>query len=373
MCGRSILEKLVRINTVNPPGNELDAAKCLEELLGQAGFKCEIHKISDTRANLIAVLGNNTEKELILNGHLDVVPVTEGWRTNPFQVFEKNGLLYGRGTADMKGGIAAMCAAAIRVAKEGIDLKGRLQLVFVADEEDANLGLHRLMQDKKLNYSNMYVVIGEPTELQVGVAHRGVARHYIDIKGIPRHAALSADEGDAVRHAADAIQTLYKENVRLAETHHTILPPPSISITMIQGYQKDNIVPGVIRLLTDFRILPGMQEREVRELLIDILARKSIEAVVSPLFFMPGGEIDISDFFVKECLSLAEDVLGRNRQPTAFSASCEQCFWCEKGAKALIIGPGSLRQAHTDDEYVSCEQIEAAEEFYYKMIRRILE
>lgn len=366
-----ILKQLIAIDTVNPPGREKAAAEYLAGLLEPYGFCCEVQDLGDGRANLIAWMGEDEEPELILNGHLDVVPAIGQWESDPFEAVFQDGKIYGRGTSDMKGGIAAMCEAAIRVAKKGGPKKGRLKLVFVADEECSNLGTLSCIKTLK---PGSCAVIGEPTELKVAIAHRGVSRDYIDLLGKARHAALPRQGEDAVTMGAKAILAINEINKGLKDRTHEVLPPPGIAVTMVQGYEKDNIVPGRVRLLLDFRILPGMSHGEVQEILKTGLDREGIEGYeMVPHFYMPGGEISSGDAFVRQCMEVREQILGeRQKKPCAFEASCEQCFLAEQGVRTVICGPGSLNQAHTVGEFVLKEQIEKAADFYEAVAGRIL-
>ena len=129
-----ILAKLIEFQTVSPPGNEAPAAEFLAGLLQSRGFCVQVQQLGNNRANMIAWIGEEGP-ELMLNGHLDVVPAAGEWTFPPFSMTRKEGRLYGRGSADMKGGVAAMCEAAIRFASKGGPRRGRLKLLFVADEE----------------------------------------------------------------------------------------------------------------------------------------------------------------------------------------------------------------------------------------------
>lgn len=365
-----LLEGLIAIDTTNPPGNEIAAARYLASVLEPYGFICEVQDLGDNRANLSAVIGHTDGPELMLNGHLDVVPAAGEWRTDPFQMNEIGDRLYGRGTADMKGGIAAMCEAAIRVAQKGGPGRGRLKLLFVADEECSNLGTLRYLEE---HASSQYAIIGEPTDLQVAIAHRGVSRDYIDIHGAARHAALPASDSDSVFRVVTAMTAVQEINRKLQEMEHEVLPPPSISVTMIQGYEKDNIVPGTIRLLLDFRILPGMDHEQVEEILEEGFRNAGLEDFDKTLhFYMPGGEISSKDDFVSTCMEVRNGLLGGQASPCAFDASCEQCFLAERGTKAIICGPGKLAQAHTVGEYTSKAQVRQAADLYEQMIECIL-
>lgn len=365
-----ILKRLVEVDTTNPPGGEKPAAKMLAELLTPEGFRCEVQDLGDNRANLIAVIGSDDGPEMMFNGHLDVVPAVGNWEKEPFTLTKDGELLYGRGTSDMKGGIAAMCEAAIRVARAGGPEKGRLKLLFVADEECSNLGITSYFQ--KYGASD-YAILGEPTDMQVAVAHRGVSRDYIDIFGPARHAALPEIEESAVTKAALAIQAVAEMNLKLKAVKHEVLPPPGIAVTMLEGYEKDNVVPGNVRLLLDFRILPEMTHEQVAEILDKGFAEAGLKEYKRSLhFFMPGGEISSQDDFVKLCLEEGEKQFGDKRRACAFDASGEQCFLVAHGIKAVICGPGSIAQAHTVDEFIRERDVRDAVEYYERVIRRVL-
>lgn len=364
-----ILAKLIEFQTVSPPGNEAPAAEFLAGLLQSRGFCVQVQQLGNNRANMIAWIGEEGP-ELMLNGHLDVVPAAGEWTFPPFSMTRKEGRLYGRGSADMKGGVAAMCEAAIRFASKGGPRRGRLKLLFVADEECSNLGTHAYLNANK---APQYAVIGEPTNLEISIAHRGVARDYIDLHEPPRHAALPHEGKDVMEAAEDALRAMRKINEDLKKRSHEVLPPPSVAVTMIQGYEKDNVVPGNVRLLTDFRILPGMKYEEVKEILCRGLEEERVEKFsILPHFFMPGGQISSSDPFVKLCLEERNRLLNSVSGPKAFGASCEQCFLTECGTQALICGPGNLEQAHTVDEFTEEKQVKAAAELYERIINRIL-
>lgn len=368
--GIEILKKLITLDTSNPPGNEKPAAEYIRELLSPYGFLCEVQDLGGGRANLIAKLGTGMGPELMLNGHLDVVPAAKGWHSPPFSLIQRAGRGYGRGVCDMKGGVAAMCEAAIRTAEKGGPETGCLKLFFAADEECANLGTREYL--KKYKPSD-YAIIGEPTGLEVAVAHRGVSRDYIEIRGRARHAALPAAEEDAVMKTAAAIQAISDLNRQLSGRAHPVLPPPGISVTMLNAYEKDNIVPGHVRLLTDFRILPEMSREEAQEIIRQGLSDRGITGVqISGHFFMPGGEISAEDSFVALCCEEGGRVLKRNLIPCAFDASCEQCFLASAGTKTVICGPGNIAQAHTADEYLDLEQLASAAIFYEAVIERVI-
>lgn len=364
-----IFEALMAQDTINPPGNEKRGALCLKEIFDREGIPCEVQDLGDNRANFIASFGEG-DKILEYSGHLDVVPCVGDWQHTAIGTTEEGDLIYGRGACDMKGGVAVMCSAAISMFRDKTPLNGQIRLTFVADEEDANLGMHAFLDSHK---AATYTILGEPTDLHVAIAHRGVGRYYIDLLGHACHAALRSTEETAVAKAARAVMAIEDLNKQLESMTHDVLPSPSIVVTMVQGYEKDNVVPGKVRLLVDFRVLPGMTEPQTRKLVQDALDAHGIVGFeLTKHFFMPGGEVAQAHPFVSACVEQAEKLNERKEAPQAFGASCEQCFLVEAGSATVIIGPGSLDQAHTVDEFVEKAQLLRAAKLYREIAMDVL-
>lgn len=364
-----IFSNLIKINSVNPPGNEQVAAEYLYKLFCEVGIPCSIQQLGENRANFAATIGRGS-KMLDFNGHLDTVPFTDDWDMPPLQTTEKDGKMYGRGSCDMKSGVAAMCEAMLSLYEENVDLKGRLRLVFVADEEVSNIGIRTFL---KQNPPADFAVIGEPTDLAVAVAHRGVIRHDIYLYGEASHAALRPTNITAMEKATKTLAAIEQMNRELKETMHTVLPSPSIAVTKIEGYEKDNIIPAKVTMLTDYRILPGTSRQHAMEQLHQYLQRVGIgDCEIQEHFFMPGGEVLVNEPFVNLCCEVTGAYHPNKAQPVGFNASCEQCFMIEAGTKAVICGPGSLAQAHTVNEYVEKEQLFDAAEIYKTIAQKVL-
>ena len=364
-----IFEALMAQDTINPPGNEKRGALCLKEIFDREGIPCEVQDLGNNRANFIASFGEG-DKILEYSGHLDVVPCVGDWQHTAIGTTEEGDLIYGRGACDMKGGVAAMCSAAISMFHDKTPLNGQIRLTFVADEEDANLGMHAFLDSHK---AATYTILGEPTDLHVAIAHRGVGRYYIDLLGHACHAALRSTEETAVAKAARAVMAIEDLNKQLESMTHDVLPSPSIVVTMVQGYEKDNVGPGKVRLLVDFRVLPGMTEPQTRKLVQDALDAHGIVGFeLTKHFFMPGGEVAQAHPFVSACVEQAEKLNERKEAPQVFGASCEQCFLVEAGSATVIIGPGSLDQAHTVDEFVEKAQLLRAAKLYREIAMDVL-
>lgn len=361
---------LMAVDTVNPPGGEEAAARLLQKLFEARGMPATVQRLGNGRANFTAQCGQGTPV-LEFNGHLDVVPCPGNWHTPPLQATPAGDRVYGRGACDMKGGLAAMCAAYAAVYERQDTLQGTLRLCFVADEESANAGIKAF---QAVYPPADMAVIGEPTGLQVAIAHRGVARFSIRLEGEERHAALSPLADTAVQAAARAILALQEMNMPLQNRRHEVLPPPSIAVTRVRGYEKDNVIPGTVELLTDFRLLPGDTESSAAAQIREALRRAGVQRyTLHTHFFMPGAALPSRDSFVQLCCRVTGQILGRNQQPTAFGASCEQCFALQAGTRAVICGPGSLDQAHTVDEFVEADQLRQAVDCYTALALQILE
>lgn len=364
---RLILEQLVAMDTGNPPGGEQQAAEYLAELLRPYGFSCAVQPIGPGRANVIAELKKGCGASLLYNGHLDVVPATGSWNFPPFQLTKCDDKLYGRGSCDMKSGVAAMCAAAACLAER--PFSGTLRLAFVADEERGNRGIRAYLE----HYSKCdFTVVGEPTNLHVAVAHRGICRDFITLSGRAAHAALVREAGkSSVLKAAQAVLALEDLNQKLEGYRHPILPPPSVAVTQIVGFESENIIPARVKLLTDFRIHPGVTAPEAQELLRQALNDAGVsDFIMENHFFMPGGQLGAHDPFVETCCRVAAGLSGQPEKPRAFGASCEQCYLQEM--PTLICGPGDMEQAHTVNEFVQEEQLYRAVEFYIRLAKIIL-
>ncbi len=366
----NILQKLVEADTVNPPGNERNAAVVLYNLLKSYNIDCELQELGNNRANFIAQIGEG-QPVFEFNGHLDVVPFTDDWNYNALNTTKKEDKIYGRGTCDMKGGLSAMTAAMIALSEEKVKLNGTLRLTFFADEECLSIGAHAFYKKYK---PAQIALIGEPTNLNIAIANRGVVRHQVDIKGKARHAALNPIDDTAMTDAAKAILALQQANINLQKQTHSVLPPPGISITMVHGYEKDNIVPAKVRLLVDSRVHPKTTYEQSLKVIVDVLENVGIKNYeTEKLYFLQGGEVPPDDAFVQKCCDITQKILNRPQKPIEFGATCEQSFLLNAGTKAIIFGPGSLKQAHITNEFVPCKEFEKSLDCYFEIAKYFLQ
>ncbi|HJC47557.1 MAG TPA: ArgE/DapE family deacylase [Candidatus Lachnoclostridium pullistercoris] len=376
----SLLKELIAFDTSNLPGNEKGCASYLEGLLKNAGFETVLQVMPDApdRANVIAAVGSKKGKSLIYNGHLDVVPAGEGWNSDPFCAVVRDGKLYGRGACDMKGGVAAMAAAALSLVEEGFSFAGgQLILVFVCDEELHDMGIRHYIASPEFVKAD-YGVISEPSGGQFCLAHRGVARYEISVLGVSCHAGVPEKGINAMTNAGYALLALEKLSKSLAARTHEILPPPTLAPTVISGGLKDNIVPDLIRIQVDRRMLPGESlescQKEIEEVLDQVKReRKEFDYRIKPYVCLNAGYVAKDSEIVKICNEVYRETTGKEAVNTFFTGGNDQNFLVDAGVPTLVFGPGSLDQAHTVDEYVKLEDMEESTEFFYQLAKKILQ
>ena len=217
---KDLLARMISCNTTNPDGKEEALAQLLCEEMQKMGLSAFVQSVSPLRANVIGQAGEG-EKALLLNGHLDVVPAVGDWSSNPFIMTERDGKFYGRGTADMKGPIAAMMAAMKWHMENTGKLPGRVKLAFDADEELGTTGINRLLSDDTDSY--LGAVIGEPTLLDVCITHKGLIRIRVNLHGKGAHASTPRPVSTALKKqptpslpCAPPIRNWVKKSIRFS-------------------------------------------------------------------------------------------------------------------------------------------------------------
>ena len=370
-----LLRKLIAFPSVNPPGGEKPVAEFLAGELRGLGFAVELQDIAPGRANVVARLTGGAGPEIALSGHLDVVAAApEQWTHDPFVLREDGGRLYGRGVSDMKGAISAMVAAARDLVAAKGRFRGTLTLVFVADEEDATQGTKRYVASGARPDA---VIIGEPTGMDVCVAHRGVARYHVDIAGRSGHASRPDETKNPITLAARLIEAIDGRNRELSRLPHHILPPPTIAVTMIEAAEQPNTIPGRCRLTIDRRTLPGEGKESLRDELRSLwrgAAPDDPAALGEAMFsvFTQAGHTLPESRLAERCrLVLAR--LGVEACVRDFPAGCDQFAFVGAGIDCLLVGPGNIAQAHTVDEFIDKSQLALARSFYRESIREWLQ
>ncbi|MCC8116604.1 MAG: M20/M25/M40 family metallo-hydrolase [Planctomycetes bacterium] len=368
----TLLRDLVAIDTSNPPGNELAAAEFLAPVLERIGMTTTVQTVAPGRANLVATRCGGPGPEIVLSGHLDVVHADAArWSGDPFVLRRDTGRYYGRGVVDMKGAIASMVTAVRDFLQEnGGAFTGTVSLVFVADEELTTLGTRGYIASGARPDA---VVIGEPTGMDVCIAHRGTSRYRVDVRGQAGHAARPGEALNPITGAARLAVLVDEHNTTvLAARTHSVLPPPSMAVTMMTGGVQSNTIPGTCQLTIDRRTVPGEDEATLRSEFHDLAARlpDGSAAISVPEFFVtvPAGGPVPAGTIGQQCA----DVLAGMGVPVRirdFPACCDLAFFTSAGIDCVLVGPGNLSEAHTDDEFVDETQLVLAREFYLGLLQ----
>ncbi|MCD6530171.1 M20 family metallopeptidase [Candidatus Bathyarchaeota archaeon] len=373
-----LTRQLVRIPSENPPGNEREIAEFVTEKLRDLGLTVKVHEFKPGRPSVVGLLtGAEGKPVLMFNGHLDTVPIgdREDWSVDPFEGALRNGKIYGRGAADMKGALAAMIASAKAVIESKVRLKGKLILTFVADEEVTGYGTRDLIRK---GYKADFAVIGEPNELKVQTAHKGVLRLKVVTRGKAAHASIPHQGVNAIYRMADVCLALEKMNSLLAEKKHALLGSPTINVGTIKGGIKTNIVPDYCEITVDRRLIPGERpmdvKREIEEVLESLRWKTSnLQTEVEVLNVAEPSETPQDEPIVQVAREAVKEVVGRDPGVTGFTATCDMHFLVnEADIPTIILGPGSLQQAHIVDEYVEVEQLINAAKVYTCIILKTL-
>lgn len=367
---------LVQIPSVNPPGDCVDNIAFVRKPLEEAGFEIDYIFDDPTQPNIAASFGPSEGKTLLVNAHVDVVPIGErsAWEHEPFGAELVDGKVYGRGAGDDKASVAAQVMASLALQASGIPLKGRLIYTCVSDEENGGIYGAKLVSEKYPNPD--WVIVGEQTLNRVAVGEKGGAGCEIVVHGKTAHGALPWEGANAIEGAAEIIVALRREYwPKLNNRVHWAFKPSSASVNMISGGVKANVVPDQATLLIDRRIVPGEYPDEVRNEMFEI-AKQAIQNVpgcsVELRVSYPGkaaNASDVQDPLVQAMLG-ANSALGLNTEPTGFSMGTDGRWWNANGVPTIIYGPGDPSLAHIPDEWVGVdEMVDAAKAYAVAMVR----
>ncbi len=367
---------LVQIPSVNPPGDCVDAIAYVREPFEDAGFEIEIIDDGTNQPNLIAKYGPSDGKRLLINAHVDVVPIGErsAWKYDPFGAEVHDGKVYGRGAGDDKASVAAQSIAALALQASGVPLKGQLIYTAVSDEESG--GVHGAQLVSEVIPDPDWAIVGEQTLNRVAIGEKGAAGVELVVNGITAHGALPWEGANAIEGMAEVIVALRRELwPKLGDRVHWAFKPSSASVNMITGGVKSNVVPDRATIYIDRRIVPGEDPDECRAEILAI-AEQAIQNVpgcsVELNVLYPGKKAsaaDVDDPLVQAMIG-ANELIGANTEPTGFSMGTDGRFWNARGVPTIIYGPGDPSLAHIPDEWVGIdEMVEASKAYAIAMVR----
>lgn len=363
------LKALIAAKSENPPGNELTAAKVVAGILEREGIPYEIQEPEPGRANIIAATGPKKGRPIILTGHLDVVPPGEGWDTNPYEPTCHGGRCWGRGSSDMKGGIAAMLGAFVRIHRGNCLRNTRLMVAFVYDEEINGKGTRYYLEAYPPE-SNARVIIGEPTEREIHIAHRGVIRLKLRTTGKQAHSAFPQQGSNAIVALGRLLRGVEDYHEERQKTGHALLPPPTVSCTVINGGVKDNVIPPAAECVIDCRTVPGDTPEklmsELGEFLEHIPLPYGTGYELSCFLEMPPAVTAPDCSTVKLAQEAFMQEMEGNPCVKDFPACSDMPQFTGRGLEAVLWGPGEISQAHVVNESIEIQQIYDMARVYQK-------
>lgn len=378
-----ILDRLLGFDTVSSRPNRA-LIDWLANLLDGAGARVRLlEDESGTKANLYATVGARDVPGVMLSGHTDVVPVTgQDWRVPPFAMTVEGGRAYGRGAADMKGFVACATSMALRASTGR--LATPLHLGFSYDEEIGCVGVRSLVEMlAAAPVRPSMCIVGEPTELAVATGHKGKTGCRVTCTGRAAHSALASDGLNAVHLACDLIAELRALQARLeasgARDDDYGVPCTTVHVGRIEGGGALNIVPDRCTFLFEIRnvaaddplaLLDGIRERA--RAIVAAVPDRFPEAGIAIEVFNTYPGLDTSPdadvvAFVRSLVGGAEAALGCK---VAFGTE-GGLFSSRVGMPTVVCGPGSMRQGHKPDEYVSLDQLERCDAMLERLRGRL--
>jgi acetylornithine deacetylase len=372
---RALARALVRIDSRNPrlsaggPG-EAACVALLREVLDGWGFRTDVHDAAPGRPNFVARTGEaRGGRALMLSGHVDVVGI-EGMTHEPFAAEERGERLYGRGTADMKGGVAAMCAAAWQAARDA--LAGEFVVAIGADEEYESIGT-RAMLERGVRADA--AIVGEPTCLEVMPAHRGFVWIEVIVHGRAAHGSRWDVGVDAIRHAGLLLAELDRLDAEdLVRRTHPLLGRASLHASTIEGGIGMSTYPDRCVLRLERRTLPGEGQDdavdEVRRACAAVRG-KHADFAADVSLLMAQGPSDVStEAPVVRALQDALRACGERADVAGMSAWTDAALLNAAGIPAICFGPGDISLAHAAEEYIHLPEIDRATSVLATLARR---
>lgn len=369
-----LTRNLLQFNTINPPGMERDCAHYLGNLLEDAGFTVLYHEFAAARTSVIATLGGRQDKPPIcFTGHIDIVPLGAApWSRDPFAGETDGDLVFGRGSTDMKSGIAAAILAAIKLAPHLNDKAG-VTLVLTASEEVGCEGAKFLADQKLLDRAGA-IVVAEPTNNYPYVGHKGLIWVEIEARGKTAHASMPEQGDNAILKMGKIVSELegFKWKHHCGVDCHDVMGKPTMNLATIHGGLNTNSVPDSVKMTVDMRTVPGIDHvhlcHSIEHLIGDLgTLRKIVET--PPLYSEPDEWID-------SVFEAATPFLDGKPTPATIMFSTDGADlkrgYIANGCGAVptvILGPGQPELAHQTDESCSIKRLNESVEIFERIMR----
>ncbi len=385
MTPTEILCELIAIPSVNPMGRELSGPFYFEQRLSDwlvhyfesIGAHYERIEVAPGRANVIARYDSiGSTQTLLFDAHQDTVPI-DNMKIEPFKPQVLDGRVTGRGASDVKGGLASMLHAFARLVKEKPSGAANVVLSCSCDEEFTTIGIRDLVTywQENLGKSRLLTtkpngaIVAEPTDLDVVIAHRGVTRFRVHTIGKACHSSDPTQGRNAIYTMARAVRYLEEYSVWLPKSVpiHSLCGRPTLSVGRIFGGQSVNIVPDSCTIEIDRRLVPGEDPLVVWSTIREQLTERFGPYIVIDEAWISSPALSNHDnaWLAKPLLNCIDNVAGRHRSLGVAYCTHASTISCA-GVPAVVFGPGSIAQAHTEDEFIEIQQLDYAAEIYFQ-------
>ncbi len=375
------LASLVRINSVNSfyegGAGEREIAAWVRRFFELRGIAVWEQEVFSNRPNVIARLpGRDPSRRVILEAHMDTVSV-QGMSIPPFEPRVADGKLFGRGSCDTKAGLAAMMHAVASLHEDGISPPCEVWMAAVVDEEFSYRGVVKLCEELAVHGAPaaLAALVAEPTGMRAVIASKGVLRWCIVVRGKAAHSGMPHLGVNAITHMARVVLAIEEDHQRVAAKVHPLLGPATVNVGIIRGGVQVNFVPDTCAIEIDRRLLPGETAAAVLahyQILLDGLKARhpTLDAVMEPPMLTDGTlETPADSTPAKLARSVLAD-MGLDAALCGVPFGSDASKLSRAGIPSLVIGPGSIDQAHAADEFVDLAQVEQAIEFYRNFILR---
>ncbi|MFF2347801.1 M20 family metallopeptidase [Pseudarthrobacter sp. NPDC058119] len=363
---------LVTAGGENPGGTEEATVQVLTEFSRAAGLDVVTETVAEGRPNFTAVLPGGSLPGMLFLGHSDVVPAGTGWERPPFEPYIRDGRLFGRGSTDMKGGLAAVLIAFKALKDAGAELPFNAALACTVDEEDLGIGIRAYTvsaaADPAFSYSAC--VVAEPTDLETVIGCRGDSYIELKVTGKSAHSGRPADGRNAIDAAARILELVRKDHTLLQEDQDPLLGAGTWNIGLIQGGTGTSMVAAECTISLDRRLMPDDDAQQILERLLAQVREAGIDTdgisvSARVTMEMPGFRTPEDHPLVQNSVAALADA-GVDSAIRGWTAACDGGFVVrDLGVPAIVMGPGGLNdQAHQVNESVSIAEIVAAARAY---------
>jgi len=360
----ALTRSLLQFDTVNPPGRERDCARYAGAMLQEWGCKVDYHEYADSRTSVVARLGGSEKKApLCLTGHLDIVPLgARAWTRDPFSGETEGDKLYGRGSSDMKAGVAAILLAVRNLSKKLNGTPG-VVVVLTAAEEGGCIGSRHLAEKQLLGKAGA-LVVAEPTSNYPFVGHKGSVKFHAAFKGVGAHGSMPELGVNAIYKAAKAIGKL--EGFSFDTKKHPVMGGPTLNVGTIEGGNTVNAVPDAARIGVDIRTVPGMDHDALLSRLKNLIGEAEFDVFsnLPPVWTAPD------DDWMQRVFEICKPYVGEApaARTAPYMTDAANLLKVYAGAPTVVLGPGEAAMAHQTDEYCSMERLRQSVEIYEKII-----